>query len=121
MMDATVPSIDFFGEYGHLMCPYLEPTILAAESPIPTESTPLSKTNLFSDFKLVHSHNGRNTPTRRYIFVSIRLPWSFSSVNLEKASSKNFDIGLTSYTRMYSIKTNKPSTTRDAKHENFHI
>ena len=74
MIDAMVPSIDLLGECGHFRCPIREPTMLAAESPIPIESTPLSNMSLLTDFASGVIHKGRNIPIKRYIFVRTRLP-----------------------------------------------
>ena len=79
-----------------------EPMILAAESPIPMDSTPLNKISLFADFTSDVIHNGRNVPINRYIFVRTRLPWSLSSVNFANATSISFEIGRISKAHIYS-------------------
>ncbi len=46
---AKVPSI-VLGDPGHRNFPYFDPTMLAAESPIPTEVTPLERTIILLKF-----------------------------------------------------------------------
>lgn len=76
-MHAMVPSI-VFSVSGHLCAPHLLPTKLAAVSPIPTVSTPLS--NTISVKLLVGIQRGNDKPHNRYIGVN-ESKRSFSSTN----------------------------------------
>ena len=80
-MDARSPSRVFL-DLNSLSFPYFEPTMLAKESPIPTESTPLISRIVSAFCKSVVIHKGSETPLSKYKLVRTRSPTSFSSLNV---------------------------------------
>ena len=63
-IEATVPS-NVLADPGNLIRPYFDPTMLAAESPMPIEITPLRRIKEFVWLKSGVNQRGREAPARR--------------------------------------------------------
>ncbi len=63
-IEANVPS-NVLEHPGSLICPYFDPTMLAAESPIPIEITPLKRIKELVWLKSGVSQRGSEAPAKR--------------------------------------------------------